>query len=480
MAHHDVALVLLRRALRLADNPALADALAHAGAVVPVFVHDPASAAAVAPGAASRAWLARSLAALDRSLQERGSGLVVRAGGTVEALATLAAECGATAIYFDERFEPDAAAADAATRMALEAVGLETHVADCALLRDPDGPRTGSGGPYRVFTPYFDACRRLGSPGAPLPAPERIASPRQLPPGLDPALAADGASEPPGLARYFAPGEAGATAAAERFYAEAIAGYPDDRDRPGIFGTSRLSPHLAFGEISARQLVADAEALIACDGTCPGATGAREFARQLHWREFAYHTLHHAPDSVKNPLRAEYARMPWIEDPDGVHAWQEGRTGFPLVDAGMRELIATGWMHNRVRMVAASFLTKDLLVPWQTGERYFRECLVDADVANNVFGWQWVAGSGADAAPYFRVFNPVSQGVRFDPSGDYVRTWVPELATLPDRFIHRPWDAPPQVLAEAGVALGTTYPLPIVDHAEARRRALAAYASIRG
>jgi deoxyribodipyrimidine photo-lyase len=281
------------------------------------------------------------------------------------------------------------------------------------------------------------------------------------------------------LSAYFELGEAGAHALADRFFADAVARYPADRDRPDLFGTSRLSPHLAFGEIGPRQLLAAARQASACDGTCPDAEGATAFTRQLYWREFAYHQMHHFPRTTDEPLRAEFRAMPWADDPGGLEAWRTGMTGYPIVDAGMRELAATGWMHNRVRMIVASFLTKDLLLPWQVGARHFWEHLVDADLANNSFGWQWVAGSGADAAPYFRVFNPALQGAKFDSAGTYVRTWVPELTRMPDRWLHRPHEAPPDVHAGAGVTLATTYPAPIVDHAEVRVRALRAYDSIR-
>lgn len=465
MARHRVAIVWLRRSLRLADNPALAFALDAAESVVVAYV-PPAPDDPWAPGAASRAWRVHSLAALDAALRERDSGIIVRTGSPAAAISALAAECGATLVCFDRAYEPDSAVADARTCLSLDADGILARGFNCALVNEPAGPLTTGGGPFKVFTPYYNACLRLGEPDAPLPAPVRIPSPAALP-----------ASEPfPGGARHpigvwWTPGEAGAMAAAKRFVAAALDRYPDDRDLPGIVGTSRLSPHLAFGEISPRQVVA----LLGS----PVGPGAAAYLRQLYWREFAYHTLHHFPDTPERPLHAQFERMGWAEDPAGLAAWQEGHTGYPIVDAGMRELAATGWMHNRVRMIAASFLTKDLLLPWQAGARFFWEHLVDADLANNTFGWQWVAGSGADAAPYFRVFNPTLQGRRFDPSGAYVRTWVPELTAVPDAWIHRPWEAPAIVLEAAGVALGTTYPEPVIDHAEARIRALAAFGALK-
>ncbi len=465
MARHRVAIVWLRRALRLADNPALAFALEEAESVVVAYV-PPAAEDPRELGAASRAWRDRSMGALDASLRTRGSRLVVRSGSPLPVLSALAGECGATLVCFDRAYEPDASAADARTGLALDADGILARGFNCALANEPTGPLATGGGPFKVFTPYYSACLRLGGPDAPLPAPERIGSPAAMPES-EPIPDA----EPHPLGSWWTPGEAGALAAAHRFIAEALGRYPEDRDLPGVVGTSRVSPHLAFGEISPRQLIA----------MLPAPTGpeAATFVRQLYWREFAYHTLHHFPETPTRPLHARFERMGWAEDPDGFTAWQEGRTGYPIVDAGMRELATTGWMHNRVRMIVASFLTKDLLLPWQDGARHFREHLADADLANNTFGWQWVAGSGADAAPYFRVFNPTLQGKKFDQHGAYVRMWVPELQDMPDAWIHRPWEAPHAVLAAAGVTLGETYPRPIVDHAEARMRALAAYGAIK-
>jgi deoxyribodipyrimidine photo-lyase len=258
-----------------------------------------------------------------------------------------------------------------------------------------------------------------------------------------------------------------------------MAAYPDDRDRPDRDGTSRLSPYLHLGCVGARQAWHAVRSRAGADSTPGTARGAEAFLRQLAWREFAHHLLFHFPATVHAPLREEFAAFPWRDDPAALVAWQKGRTGYPLVDAGMRQLWKTGWMHNRVRMVVASFLVKDLLLPWRTGAAWFFDTLVDADLANNTFGWQWVAGCGADAAPYFRIINPTLQGGKFDPGGDYVRTWVPELARLPDRWIHRPREAPAAVLSKAGVTLGKTYPRPIVDHAAARLRALAALSAVR-
>ena len=471
MGDRTVGLVWFRRALRLADNPALAAALAENDVVVPVFILSPYDPWPV--GAASRAWLARSLVSLDASLREFGSSLVVREGAPFETLATLAAECGATTVYADRRFEPDAAETEAGLKGNLSRTGLQLCTYNCTLLNPPNTRLSKDRSSFKVFTPYYRAALAATSPEPPTPAPERIPSPETMPESLDiTAVLADAATGAPDLDHYFTPGEVGAQDKASHFFAENVADYVTLRDLPATYGTSRLSPHLAFGEISPRQLVADAQRT--------GGEGAEAFVRQLYWREFAYQMLHHHPATYENPLRPEFARFPWAFDPEGLEAWMTGQTGYPIVDAGMRELNATGWMHNRVRMVVASFLTKDLLLPWQTGMHFFEEWLIDADMANNVFGWQWIAGSGADAAPYFRIFNPVIQGATYDRWGGYVREWVPELAALPDKVLHRPWEAPDHVLADAGVRLGETYPRPIIDHQEARVRALAAYGRVKG
>jgi deoxyribodipyrimidine photo-lyase len=282
-----------------------------------------------------------------------------------------------------------------------------------------------------------------------------------------------------GIRATWKPGEEGASERLDSFIEEELYAYQEGRDRPDLEGTSRLSPHLHFGEVSPRQVwhaVQAASITAPMDGTIAGSEG---FLRQLYWREFAYHLLFHEPQTTDHPLREEFAAFPWSTDDVSLRAWQEGRTGFPYIDAGMRQLWGTGWMHNRVRMAVASFLVKDLLIPWQEGAKWFWDTLVDADLANNTMGWQWAAGCGADAAPYFRIFNPITQGERFDPKGVYVRRWVPELAGLPDKYVHRPWEAPGDVLAQAGVSLGQDYPRPIVDHAEARALALGAYETIR-
>ncbi len=472
------AVVWLRNDLRLSDNPALAEAALTHAHVAPVYVWSPADAGAWRPGPASRTWLAASLGALGSDIARLGGRLTIAAGPAAGTLLALSRATGATTVLWNRRYEPALDALDGAVADALSAAGLRVRVMPGSLLAEPDAVATAGGGPYQVFTPFYNAMLARGGGAAPLAAPARIQAPAGLPAGDPPGVVADREGTWP-LPGAWTPGERGAAARAGLFFDDLVIDYAADRDRPDIDGTSRLSPHLAFGEISPRELVVRADRVIECNGSCHISAGATAFVRQLYWREFAYHLLRHFPHTPERPLKRRFDVFPWSRDPRALAAWQQGMTGFPIVDAGMRELLATGWMHNRVRMLVASFLTKDLLLPWTEGAAWFWDHLVDADLANNTFGWQWVAGCGADAAPYFRIFNPVVQGERFDPDGAYVRRWVPELQGLPPAWVHRPWSAPSGTLASAGVVPGTTYPEPIVDHAAARLRALAVYGSIR-
>ncbi len=463
-------IVWFRQDLRLADNPAL-DASSRAGPVVPVYVWSPGEEGDWPLGAASRWWLHRSLQSLDADLRSRGSRLTIRSAPAAEALTDIARATGADAVHWSRRYEPSAAAQDERVRRRLAELGLRARAYGGSLLTEPGELVSGSGEPYRVFTPFYRAALQTMPPARPLPAPSRLDAPADWPVAeplaslkLEPARPWDA-----GMRAAWQPGEAGALAALHAFVAEHLLHYAETRDVPGLGGVSRLSPHLHFGEISPRQVWAAADVM----------PGAEPFLRQLMWREFSYHLLVRYPRSPIEPLRSEFAEMPWRDDEAGIMAWQRGRTGYPMVDAAMRELWRTGWMHNRARMLAASFLTKHLLLPWQEGARWFWDTLVDADLANNTQGWQWTAGCGADAAPYFRVFSPITQGERYDSGGAYVREWVPELAGLADEWVHRPWEAPADVLHHAGVRLGETYPEPVVDHAVARRRALRAYQSVR-
>lgn len=461
-----------RRDLRLADNPALHAAPAR-GAVVPVYIHAPDEEAPWAPGGAQKVWLHFTLRALDGDLRALGSRLVIRRGPTLDTLRELVRETGAEAVFWNRLYEPAVIERDRVIEQGLREEGLHIGNGNAALLHEPWEIATGAGTPYRVFTPFLKSLsRRDATP--PTTAPTRLPPVPETTRGLA-AEALDLLPRTPWdrtIRAAWTPGEKGAHAALERFLDTAADSYAEERDRPCMASTSRLSPHLHFGEIGPRQIRHRIREAAAGRGT-------DRFLEELGWREFAHHLLYHYPETPETPLDRRFADFPWVEDEARLQAWRRGRTGIPMVDAGMRELWAAGWMHNRLRMVVASFLIKNLRLPWQAGARWFWDTLVDADLANNTLGWQWVAGCGADAAPYFRIFNPVRQGQRFDPAGDYVRRWVPELARLPVKHIHAPWQAPAAALAAAGVVLDRDYPRPLVDLRESRAAALSAFELIK-
>ena len=477
-------LLWFRQDLRLQDNPALRAALERGGAIVPVYVLDDAADGRWSAGGASRWWLHHALAALDAGLREKGSQLILARGDTATVLRALVAETKAGAVYWNRRYEPAVIARDTRLKTDFLAAGLESKSYNAALLHEPQTIANKQGRPFQVFTPYWRHCLTLPvtppwKPGAAaLPPPARW--PKSVP--LDALELRPRIPWAGGLQERWTPGEAGAAKRLRAFASAAMDAYADRRNLPGVTGTSLLSPHLHFGEIGPRQIWAAVAATARESGVFPPSKGAGVFLSEVGWREFAHHLLYHFPHTPEQPLREDFARFPWADDPRGLklRAWQRGRTGYPIVDAGMRELWHTGWMHNRVRMIVGSFLVKHLRLPWQQGAAWFWDTLVDADLAANTLGWQWTAGCGADAAPYFRVFAPVLQGRKFDAEGDYVRRWVPELARLPVEFLHAPWEAPGDVLAAAGVRLGATYPQTIVDHATARAEALAAFKMLRG
>lgn len=475
------AIVWFRQDLRLSDNPALCEAAARGGSVVPVYIWAPGEEGDWTPGGASRWWLHQSLSALDNSLGALGSRLVLRCGDSLEVLRALVKESGAKAIYWNRRYEPAIIARDRAIKAALRDDGLTAESFNAALLIEPPHFANKQGEPYKVFTPFWKAAVAEIAVPEPLEVPEALPAPKKWPKSapLDSLRLEPTIPWAEGMRAAWTPGEAGANQELQRFLAGPIGSYKGERDLPGTRGTSRLSPHLHFGEISPRTLALVARGHAEYAGGPGDLEEAEGWVRQVYWREFAHYLLYHYPRTPLEPLRPEFARFPWADNPNALRAWQKGRTGYPIVDAGMRELWTTGWMHNRVRMIVASFLIKDLMIPWQEGAKWFWDTLVDADLANNTLGWQWTAGCGADAAPYFRIFNPISQGMKFDPRGDYVRRWVPELANLPDAYIHCPWEAPPLELHAAGVTLGKDYPAPMVDHAEARVRALDAYQRLK-
>ena len=469
--------------MRLADNPALTAALSTGGPVLCVFVRDTQSPGLRPPGGAARWWLNHSLAALATDISTKGGRLDIFAGAGAEVIVQLAHAAGAGAVLWNRRYGEAERAIDTAVKTALKDAGVATASFNGALLREPWEVKTRTGTDFRVFTPFWKAVRALGDPPAPLPAPARLtASP--LPAGAPQPVSLASLRLLPtkpdwagGLRTSWTPGEAGARARLADFIEGGARGYADNRNRPDLPATSRLSPHLRFGEISPRQIFHAVRARQASGEMMD--SDADKFLSEVGWREFSYNLLYHFPKLDSVNLQSRFNVFPW-KAPSSHHlrAWQTGHTGYPIVDAGMRELWQTGYMHNRVRMVCASFLIKHLLIDWRMGEAWFWDTLCDADAANNAASWQWVAGSGADAAPYYRIFNPMLQGEKFDPAGDYTRKFVAELARLPAPYIHCPWEAPPQALAEARVTLGKTYSKPIVDHAVARQAALDAFAAL--
>ena len=467
-------IVWFRQDLRLADNPALRAAAATGAPVFPVFILDDDAAGAWKPGSASRWWLRKSLAALDASL---GGALRIVYDEAAKIVPDLVRETGARAVYWNRCVEPWRVRRDDEIKSRLLADDIEVHTFNGSYLYDPAEIRKQDGTPYRVFTPFYrKGCLENGTePRTPFPVPTDI----QVHNDVDPAHRLSGFSLTAypwfdGGTREWDPGEAGAQRVLGRFLEHGLHDYAEGRDRPDRENVSYLSPHLHFGEISPHQARA---AVLEQRGRVPD-EAIEKFLSELGWRDFSAHLLLHVPDLPEKNLQKKFDRFPWRDDKTLRKAWEAGKTGYPIVDAGMRELWRTGYMHNRVRMVVASFLVKNLLQDWRSGEQWFWNSLLDADLANNAASWQWVAGCGADAAPFFRIFNPVTQGKKFDPAGIYVRRHVPELAGLPDKFIHCPWEAPDEVLREAGIELGKTYPAPIVDLAESRQRALDAYASL--
>lgn len=474
-------IVWFRHDLRLSDHEALIAAVERGGPVIPIFIWSPDEEGGWSPGAASRWWLHQSLAQLEKELLKIGARLVIRRGPCLETLQDVARESGAEAIFWSHRYEPSVIERDRRIKEQLTAQGLLVKSFNSALLHEPWNIQNKSGKPFQVFTPFWKNCLALDAPSEPLPAPERLPSFSKplkslslVALELEPKINWTGR-----MSAAWEPGADGADALLQRFCEGAFANYGNGRNRPDQSGTSRLSPHLHFGEISPRQVWHALRRHAEKNGLSGSEWRGSQYLAEIGWREFAHHLLFHFPHTPTHPLRAEFERFPWRHDAALLKAWQLGRTGYPLVDAGMRELWTTGWMHNRVRMVVASFLVKDLLLPWQTGAEWFWDTLVDADLASNTLGWQWTAGCGADAAPFFRIFNPVSQGEKFDPNGDYVRQWVPELAMLPAKWIHQPWMAPAEVLRIAGVKIGKNYPTPVVDHGQARQMALEAFSKIK-
>jgi deoxyribodipyrimidine photo-lyase len=454
-------LVLFRHDLRVSDNRALYAAARTGKPVIPVFILDEQSDDVRPIGGARRWWLHHSLAALETSLKALGATLLFKRGATQDVVDRLLDETSAEMVLWNRRYDPPGVETDRKLKSELARRGLSAESFDGHLLHEPYLFKTGTGGFYRVYSPFWRAFSIGPDPRDPVAAPDRLKP-------YDGPTTSDNLTD-------WTPGERGAQDKLAAFLDDAIGVYRNDRDKPGVEATSRLSPHLAHGEITPFQIW---HALKSPDLTGQG-QGADKFRKEIGWREFSYHLLFNNPHLATHNYNTSFDSFTWQNKADDLQAWQRGLTGYPIVDAGMRQLWQTGWMHNRVRMITASFLIKHLRIDWRKGEAWFWDTLVDADPASNAASWQWVAGSGADAAPYFRIFNPMLQGDKFDAMGTYVRAFVPELKNLPDKFLHAPWLAPESILAEAGVTLGDNYPRPLVDHQTARQQALIAYAETR-
>lgn len=472
-----VCLLWFRQDLRLTDNPALTEAVARGHKILPVYIHDDETAGPWKQGAASRWWLHHSLSALNAALD----GTVIFLSGSAEKLLpSLAKEIGATAVLWNRCYEPWRIARDKEIKENLAASGIACESFNASLLWEPWQTLKADGTPYKVFTPFYRrGCLGAGEPPSPRPRPAHIPLHRpaaKTGSDLDALALLPRRPEPrwdKKLEPHWKIGEDGAQERLRHFLEHGLKAYRDGRNYPSRDNVSRLSPHLHFGEISPRQVWHAARQA----GLDAGLENDLDtFHTELGWREFSHSLLYHFPSLPEKPLQGRFEHFPWAaKDAAILRRWQMGQTGYPIVDAGMRELWETGYMHNRVRMIVASFLVKHLRLHWHHGEAWFWDCLVDADLANNAASWQWIAGCGADAAPYFRIFNPVTQGEKFDPAGDYVRRWCPEIAALPDTLLHKPWEAPPALLRTLGISLGRTYPAPIVDHAAAREAALVAF-----
>lgn len=467
------AIMWFRQDLRCTDNTALAQACNQHQTVIPLYILD--NQAPRPMGSAQKWWLHHSLLSLQQNLLNYGLKLRLIKGNALNNLSQLIDQQPISAVYWNRCYEPDSIARDQTIKAALKLRGIIVKSFNGSLLNEPWTMQTQAGNYFKVFTPYWKQALKQ------LVIPDAISLTQSLPPMTEDGECLDDWNLLPKkpdwayeFPRYWQPGEAGAMEKLEDFIRGRLQGYQSARNEPAKESTSRLSPHLHFGEISPWQIWRAIEQ--AKQDPAVDHLSADHFLSELGWREFSYHLLYHFPALPETPFRPAFNAFPWQNDAQALSRWQKGITGYPIIDAGMRELWQTGYMHNRVRMIVASFLTKDLLIDWRQGEAWFWDTLLDADLANNAASWQWVAGSGADAAPYFRVFNPVVQGEKFDPEGEYVRRWVPELAKVPKPWLHKPWEAPANAL---GIKLGQEYPYPVVDHAKARAKALEIYQSLK-
>jgi deoxyribodipyrimidine photo-lyase len=468
----NTSLFLFRNDLRLQDNQALTAALNSGQAVILLYIFDESSKEKRTIGSASQWWLHLSLISLSNNIKKLGGKLILRKGQTIEILDDIINQADVNKLYFSRTYEPE-------LRKIEESIYSKWHEQiqikryGGYLLFEPEQIRTGSDGPYKVFTPFWKACLKQHEPLLSEDKQKKKINFSSIKINSDQLddwnLLPTKPDWANGLRENWQPGEDSANKALNEFIATALENYEEDRNRPDRSGTSHLSPYLHFGEISPVRIWHEVKQHLKKNSH--DTQNGMSYLRELGWRDFSAHLLYHWPDLPEKPFRDEYKAFPWKKNKKALTAWQNGLTGFPIIDAGMRELWHCGWMHNRVRMIVASFLVKHLLIHWREGEAWFWDTLVDADLANNAASWQWVAGSGADAAPYFRIFNPILQGKKFDPNGDYVRRWIPELKQVSTKYIHEPWLAPKDMLNQNE----PQYPEPIIEHSEGRKRALEAY-----
>ncbi len=472
-------IVWFRQDLRLSDNPALFEAARTGAEIIPLYILDDLTPGIWKPGGASKRWLYFSLQSLSEDLSSLGLSLILRKGDPLDILKEVVKETKSSGIYWNRRYEPFHIEKDVAVNREFSKIGIECKNFKASLLLEPHEVSPKSGGYFKVFTPFWNSCLKSIETEKDLPVPSLIPYKK--------TIASEDLSDwklfprPDWGAEFdknWTPGEKHAKKRLQTFSEKCIEEYPYHRDFPYESGTSLLSPHLHFGEISPRQIWNAVQKILASHPGPEKKQACEKYLSEIGWREFAHHLLYRIPGLPTKPFKQNFEAFPWSDNKDFLVLWQKGKTGYPIVDAGMRQLWRIGWMHNRVRMIVASFLTKHLLIHWIEGEKWFYDTLVDADLANNAAGWQWVAGCGADAAPYFRIFNPILQSAKFDPEGKYIKKWVPELANLPTKYIHNPAEAPEEELRKAGVVLGVTYPFPLVDLAEGRKKALELYSAL--
>lgn len=480
MAKQPPILLWFRRDLRLSDHQGLTSALDSDCPIIPLYIYSDEEKRTT--GSASKWWLHYSLKNLEASIRGLGGEFIKRQGDPSGVIKSICQETGASCIHASTCFDPFWQGLDKNITRVLGSHGIEFKRFPGQLMWNPRDIRNKSGKPFQVFTPFWKHLTQLSPPAKPLPSPRTWPKQQRAMPKSDPLEAFDllpSTQWDSGFHSEWMPGENGAKAQIDRFGSIGLKDYPSQRDFPGVEGTSKLSPHLHFGEITPSQIYHHLINHQPHHGASSNTVMQSTYMKEMGWREFAHHLLHHFPHMTQRPLRQEFDAFPWRHDEAMLRAWQKGQTGYPIVDAGMRELWTTGWMHNRVRMIAGSFLVKHLLLDWKQGAEWFWDTLVDADSANNTMGWQWIAGCGADAAPYFRIFNPITQSLKFDANGTYIRKWIPEISALSDKDIHTPWTVDPMVLQMAGIKLGKTYPTPIVNHTIAREVALDAYQQMR-